>query len=619
MSNSDENDLLDEQGDFIERARISSSLLVAGPGTGKTFTLERASEYLVDEGIDPDQIALLTLTRAMAGSLSERVPHGKAETLHSFALRHLNIIGEAQNRRVADGWETNTLVREDLKLGVDQQFGTQVGLSRVGSYLDKLRKAFRRTQQEPRNLSGVDAQLHQVFQRQREMFRYRLLDELVVDLLEYIERGGDLADPPSYILVDEYQDLNPGELRLLQEIEGQHDSTVVACGDDRQSIYGFRDAEPEGLHQFPKIYDLEQVDYLWKSWRCPQVVCDLAESIADVLPEPASLDRPELMSWPEEEENTGMVRILSHTHPNTEARWVLRECRRLINEEDFDPSDIMIISAGFFDHVFRKLREQTEQVAELPFHLYDPRQRDPVGNEPAMRALGAGLRLLEDDQDQMAWRTLEWVMPGLGEVRRGNILEAGESTYLRSLVRAAEDDAVCAQVVEAGQAVIDRFGEEDVVSITAVLSTLLDYLGRDFQEQNAIHILREEVGEEAQVGSLLTEIRKLSQPDLIDPSEREDGIPVRTVFGAKGLDAPVVFLVNAIEPAFSGWGSVAEGIRRLFVAVTRTESKLYITAPGYIEHTAIGQATEVGYAGLHDLVVDPAREIGIEIENVDSD
>lgn len=619
MSNSDEEDgLLDEQSNFVERARESSSLLVAGPGTGKTFTLERASEHLVDEGVEADQIALLTLTRAMAGSLSERVPHGKAETLHSFALRHLNIIGEAQDRRVADRWETDTLVREDLQLGVEQQFGVKVGLSRVESYLDKLRKAFRRTQQEPRDLNGVDAQLHRVFQRQREMFRYRLLDELVVDLLEYIERGGELADPPSFILVDEYQDLNPGELRLLQKIKEKHDTTVLACGDDRQSIYGFRDAEPEGLHQFPEIYDLEEVDYLWRSWRCPQVVCDLAESVANVLPEPTSLERPDLISWPEED-GAGEVRILSHTHPNTEARWVLRKCRQLVTEEEYDPSEVMIISAGFFDDVFRKLQEQTEEVGELPFHLYDPRQQDPVGNEPAMRVLGAGLRLLVDNRDQMAWRTLEWATPGLGDVRRQNILDAGESTYLRSLSRAAQDDAVCEQVLEAGEAVIERFGEEEEVRVTEVLSTLSNYLGREFQEQSGIDILHGKVGEEAQVGDLLTEIRQLSQPDLIDPSEREEGIPVRTVFGAKGLDASVVFLVNTIEPSFSGWGSPAEGIRRLFVAITRTEGKLYITAPGYIEYTAIGQATDVDYAGLYDLIVDAARDIGIEIENVDSD
>src|SRR5512133_150080 len=92
---------LPEQRRFIERDANEHALLVAGPGTGKTFTIECRARFLVEQcGVDPDGIALLTLTRSLVESLAERVPYGRAQTFHSFALTWLNRLGEAWERRV---------------------------------------------------------------------------------------------------------------------------------------------------------------------------------------------------------------------------------------------------------------------------------------------------------------------------------------------------------------------------------------------------------------------------------------------------------------------------------------------------------------------------------------
>lgn len=615
MPNGDDNDRpppLDEQSAFIRRAGESDALLVAGPGTGKTFTLELTSEHLVEEcDVDPADIGLLTLTRSMAGSLEERIPHGSAETLHSFALRHLNSIGEARGRRVADEWEVEELVRADLQIGLEEEFGVEIGLSRIGKYLDRLQSAFRRTQEEPRELEGVDAQLHRIFRHQRELFRYRLLDELVVDLLEHLETGGNLLDPPTHLLVDEYQDLNPGELRLLQSIVEHHEANIVACGDDRQSIYRFRDADPQGLHRFPDIYQLDEVDRLWKSKRCPQVICDLAESVASLLPELPGLDRPELEPWPGRED-PGQALVVSLSHPNTEARWVLGECARLVENGSYEPQDIMIIAASFYNDVLRHLTEQTGNVGPLPFSLYNPREQNPAGNQPAVRALYAGLRLLQDDEDQMAWRTLAWATQGLGTERRRQILTEGQPTYLRCLRSVSERDVACARAVDAGDNLLAWLGGVEEVSPREVIEFLSEALNQDFEDLSGIDLLVESLGDEAALNDLTAEIRDLSHKDLVDPTDRPNGIPVRTIFGAKGLDAPVVVIVNAIEAAFSGWGEVAEGIRRLYVAISRAEDRLYLTAPRSIQHTSIGEAIGADYAGFYDLITDSATAAGID-------
>ena len=87
---------------------------------------------------------------------------------------------------------------------------------------------------------------------------------------------------PRAIVVDEYQDLTPVELRLIQMMSGKGDAGVFACGDDMQSIYGFRDAAVGGLSGFPAQYGVEGPAYLSESRRCPKPVIDLAEEVASV-------------------------------------------------------------------------------------------------------------------------------------------------------------------------------------------------------------------------------------------------------------------------------------------------------------------------------------------------
>jgi superfamily I DNA/RNA helicase len=159
---------LPEQRAFIERVADAHALLVAGPGTGKTFTLERRAQFLVEEcNVDPERIALLTLTRSLVRSLAERVPHGRAQTLHSFALAQLNRLGEAWDRRVADPWEVSNVVRTDLKLGFEVAYGQRISRTRVGDFLNRLGAAFREAQDEPTDMSLEERRLFQVFQQQR--------------------------------------------------------------------------------------------------------------------------------------------------------------------------------------------------------------------------------------------------------------------------------------------------------------------------------------------------------------------------------------------------------------------------------------------------------------------
>jgi DNA helicase-2/ATP-dependent DNA helicase PcrA len=605
---------LPEQRDFIEREPDAHALLVAGPGTGKTFTLERRAAFLVEQrGVDPERIALLTLTRSLVSSLAERVPYGRAQTLHSFALAQLNRLGDAWDRRVADPWEVENLVRTDLKLGFESAYDQRISRTRVGDFLDRLGSAFRANQDEPAAMSVEERRLFQVFQQQRELFRYRLMDELAYDLVRLLEQGAEIDDPPTHLLADEYQDFTAGELRLLQLLAATFGTAVDACGDDRQSIFGFRAADPLALHRFPAVYHVDHPDYLWRSSRCPQRVCDLANRMAETLPPLPGLERPALQPW-EEREDEGVVELVAVSSPITEARWVVRRCRELVDVRR-RPSELMVVVSAYFSDVFRYLTQAADEREGLPFSFYDPRRRDPLAGDLGVRLLSAGARLLVAADDQMAWRTLVWAAPGLGERRLERLLTAGEATFVANLRVTAGGDALSRRALEAGDALIEQLSGQAEVNPNAIVDLLSERLGCGAVDRTGVDAVRGEL-EAAPASEWLQRVVAVSEPTQVAPEEVPDAIPVYTIFGAKGLQAPVVFLMNALEQSFAGRGSLEDGVRRAYVGVTRASEHLLVSAPLYLRGSTLEHTVGTRAGGVAEVIAGSARQVGVVLQTV---
>jgi DNA helicase-2/ATP-dependent DNA helicase PcrA len=597
-----------EQQRFIDRALHSHALLVAGPGTGKTRGLAYAAARVQQEGVPPENLVVVTLTRALANSLSQRIPNCKASTLHSFALANLNRLGAAWGRRVVDRWSEENFVRTDLQLGVAHDFGQRPTLPQVEKFFTALGAAFREGQDEPANMDVVQQRLWQVFRNQRELFRYRLMDELVIDLVDLVEQGHELDPLPTHVFVDEYQDLTAGELRLLQLL-AQRGTRIIAAGDDRQSIYRFREADQRALHRFGEVYGVA-LDALTESWRCPRRICEFAEAVAQPLPALPDFVRPPLTPRPGRPDE-GEIKLLTARSPTAEARWIIGECRRLMGEGT-RACDIMLVVPKFFDAVFAELKEQADAIAELPFAFYDPRGTDPAASDPAVRLLGAGARILADPQDQIAWRTLVWATLQLGETRLTTLLTANQGDYKRNLEHVAAGNAVCRRPLAAGQAAIAQFNGQAEVNARELVTLLARELGREGLDLTLLARAEEEAGGPiASPATWAGVVVELSQPTLIGPAERPDDIPVRTIFGAKGLESSVAFLVSAIEAAFTG-EHAADDIRRLFVAVTRAEHKLYITASRSLRYTRLGNTAGVNAGGLSPLITAAAARVDIQ-------
>ena len=602
---------LPEQRSFIEHPPDQSALLAAGPGTGKTWVLERRSEYLAEAGVNPADIAVVTLTRSLADELSHRIPHGSASTLHSFALSHLNRLGNAWGRIVVTPWEQSVIVRRDLALGYKLAFDTDCTLDSVDDFFKTLRRSFRSSQDTPADLSPKERRIRQVFHQHRQLFRYCLLDELADELVRLIEAGTEVQDPPALFLVDEYQDLTAGELRLLQLMQEEFDTAVNAAGDDRQSIFGFRDADPRALHRFPEVYGISNPDYLWHSHRCPLRICDLANLVATDLPPLPGLDRPKLEPWPERTDD-GHISITSYPSPSSEARNVTSQCLQLL-DEGLRRSDIIVVVANYFEPVFAALTKAA--VAAGTDELFsNARETDPdVSIE--LRLAEVCARLLLNREDQLAWRTLVWATPGLGKARLRQILEADGPTYLARLRQMAERDTVIARPIAAGTRIHDDFGGCEAVDLREVVTAAAEKLGCAVSDTDLEALGDEPIRPQDVVGQAF-ELDTMSGAD--ESGGGSDAIAVHTIFSAKGLQAPHVFFVNAVTESFAGRSDGGNGIRQAYVGVTRASSSLYISGARFVRHTALGNKMDVNSTRPADLLVDHCHELGVELRIIDA-
>jgi len=601
-----------EQKDFIDACQTGDALLVAGPGTGKSRTLAETARRLVDDcNISPDDISVVTLTRSLAGKLAVDIPHGQASTFHSLCLTLLNQLGLATGMRVVDPWEEEHLVISDLQLITQNSYGTRPNVKSVKQFLRRLAKSFRSQQTDPQDISTAEKQLLTALTTHRKLLRYRLLDEMSWDLDRALRLSGAFIDLPTVLLVDEYQDLTAGELRLIQTLHEKHNLRVIACGDDRQCIFGFRDADPLGLPAFSSVYKLQKVHWLSESFRCPKLVCHLAEAVAEILPNQFAEERPVLRPHVSHVES-GLVEINHAKSPQAEAKHVLQIAQDLILSNVVMPWQIMIVISKFQREIRAQLKTTYEEMEYPGFVLNDPSTRSPIIDAAELRLLSTAVRLLLDPKDQLAWRTLVALAPGLGAKKLLQLLTEGKSTFLQNLKLLGNSVAVVQKVLDSGTGFLDKFAVTEILSAEAAIVELSTGIGLT-PDPDVIEAIRAELGDEELPFAWQSLIRELSSPPQIEPEDMPEAIQVRTIHSAKGLQSEVVFLMNAIEQSFDGDGDPADGIRRLYVGLTRARSQLYVSAPGFVQHHALGHTLNCKSTSLHPQLEIAADTCGIEI------
>jgi len=269
--------------------------LVAGPGSGKTSRLASRIKHLVEvRGADPTTITVITFTREAARNMKERLtPPAKADmpdvtlpienhpaticTMHSLGWRivaeNADRLGMPHGCKVLPIQMRQILFEDAARLcGENGAFGRHCAdrKSKAGTPIDDRERTVFETYRKILNACNV--------------IDY---DDQIILACQLLREHGDLSDAwqrkATHLLVDEYQDINPPQLELIKLLSGNDASGLFVVGDDDQSIYGFRGAEPSYIRNFSKQFKGGQIKAIADCFRCQPHIIHAAQGFIEAF------------------------------------------------------------------------------------------------------------------------------------------------------------------------------------------------------------------------------------------------------------------------------------------------------------------------------------------------
>ncbi|MCX8072853.1 MAG: ATP-dependent helicase [Candidatus Binatia bacterium] len=580
-------------------------LVVAGAGTGKTRTLVYRVARLVEHGVPPQQILLLTFTRKAAEEMLQRAAFlldGRCRavqggTFHAFGnavLREYgNVIGLSPHFTILDQGDMEDVIqRVRSELGLDRskvRFPRKQAIAEVISMSVNKEQPISLTLQElyPHFLEHAEAiervaRLYQQYKRERQLVDY---DDLLV-LLRELLRGHAairraLADRYRFVMVDEYQDTNRLQADIVWLL-GQEHGNVMVVGDDAQSIYSFRGANYRNILDFPQRFPDARVVTIEQNYRSTQPILDLANA---VLARASEGYGKQLFSAQREGEPPFLVALPDE---RTQSQFVCQQILEL-REQGYRLQDIAVLMRSGF-HSFDLEMELAQH--RIPFVK---RGGYRLVEAAHVKDVLAHLRLAVNPFDAISWHRVLLLIDGIGP---------------RTAV--AIEDWIQRHPEPVGA--LQSFPRTEVRQRLVALATLLDRLDRlSAPEAQADEVLRyyepllqrhypedhprrrrdleHLVGLAAQHRSLAAFLTRMAldpPTDAVDgvmAAERDDELLVlSTIHSAKGLEWRAVFLIWATEGRFPSAlclrpNELEEERRLLYVAVTRAKERLYITYP----------------------------------------
>ena len=604
-------------------------LVVAGAGTGKTKTLAYRVAYLIAQGMDPSRILLLTFTRRAGQEMLRRASGIVARgtpvtgrvwggTFHAIANRLLRSYHKTAGLRAdftvmdqGDAEDLLNLIRHDLGLHkMEKRFPRKrTCLSIYSRCVNASEDLEAVLQSEYPWCQEWKAELRELFKlyvsrkQERNVLDYDDLLLYWVHLFSDPNMAGELSGRFDYLLIDEYQDTNKLQAKILAGMCTEHDNIMVV-GDDAQSIYRFRGATVRNMLDFPKQFANTTVLTLEQNYRSVTPILDTANLLIaeaaerytkDLWSERPSQQQPKLVTCKDEAQQDEFIieRVLQHYEEGIPLR------RQAV--------------------LFRAAYLSTSLELELtrhniPYHKYGGLKFLEAAH---VKDLVAFLRLLENPRDEMAWFRVLQLMDGIGPTTAANILQhvidhGDDPRSVGSFTGppAARDElkAFTEMVVELAPMGV----KEPAIQIERIRK-FYDTLLKKTYDNPQVRV-RDLISLE-QIASGYKSRRKFlvdlqldpptSTSDLAGPPAKdEDYLILSTIHSAKGCEWDVVYLIHATDgflPSDMAAGSeeeLEEERRLVYVALTRARDFLYVSRPLRYYHRWYGLTNGHSYMQL---------------------
>jgi len=586
-------------------------LVLAGAGSGKTRVLTHRIAYLVTEcDANPEDILAITFTNKAAGEMRERLkrlvgPSTSrmwAMTFHAMCARMLRVdgghLGYDRAFTIYDADDQKKLVRRVIgDNGLDvQQIPPAMMLNRISSAKSELVGPGEYARSHNDFMGKNTAAVYHSYQEALLLANAMDFDDLLVNAYRLLSEHDDVRqkyqDRFRYIHVDEYQDTNHAQYRLISLLAETRRNLMVV-GDDDQSIYGWRGADIRNILEFEHDFPDARVVKLEQNYRSTQTILDVAGAVVA-----HNVGRTPKTLWTENAEGEAVIRYAASDEQD-EVHFVVSEIERLLRDEHRSYTDFAVFyrtnaQSRVLENVFLrtgtpyqivgnvKFFQRAEVKDALAYLRVVANPRDDVSlarivNVPR-RGIGKGtIEKLQAYSSRMGVSLLE----AMRSAKDLDLLSSGPISKVSSFVDLADEMQSLdgSDLKERVTEILDRSGlmdalqAQDTLEAQGRIENIMELIGQveDFARQHP----------EADLEDFMEWAALRTDLDSLEADDR--AVTLMTLHNAKGLEYPVAFIVGMEDQIFPHANSLntQEGIeeeRRLcYVGVTRAQERLYLT------------------------------------------
>ena len=608
-------------------------LIAAGAGSGKTRVLTHRIAYLIEERqVNPWNILAITFTNKAAAEMKERVEQLVGEeaqsiwvsTFHAMCARILRreaeAIGYERNFTIIDQGEQQTLMKQVLKeLNLDStRFNYKDMLWKIDDAKNRGLLPMEFESEVSGYIEEIQAKVYHLYQKKLKVASAMDFNDLILLTVRLLEENELIRrfyqNKFQYIHVDEYQDTNHSQYRLVQLLAGQL-RNICVVGDADQSIYGWRGANMENILNFEQDYPDAKVILLEQNYRSTQTILKAANSVIE-----HNVNRKEKQLW-----SNGAVgekvKFYRANSDSEEAQYIVQQIYQIKQDEAYKNRDFAILyrtqaqSRSFEDKLLQ---------ANIPYKIIGGLKF--YSRKEIVDTL-AYLKLIDKSSDNISFnRIVNVPKRGIGQATVDKLAEFAESrglSWFEAIEHLAESNisaSACKKLAAFAQLIQMLRQQSEFLNVSELVEMVWDKTGYidalqeegTIEAQNRIENLEEfasvtkqfdERGEDVLIENdpdylahdseldlsenqrmltiFLTELSLLSDTD---EQFNDDQVTLMTLHAAKGLEFPYVFMVGMEEGLFplsramDNDEELEEERRLAYVGMTRAEKVLYLTA-----------------------------------------
>lgn len=591
-------------------------LILAGAGSGKTRVLTHRIAYLIDQkGVNPWNILAITFTNKAAGEMRERVDDivgfGSesiwVSTFHSTCVRilrrHIDLLGYDNNFTIYDSDDQKTLMKDVCKLlNIDTKVYRERNLlSAISSAKDEMIMP----DEFELNAAGdytkkKIAQVYREYEKQLHANNALDFDDLLVKTVQLFQTNPDVLDYYQerfrYIMVDEYQDTNTVQFKLISILAKKYQNLCVV-GDDDQSIYKFRGANIKNILNFEHEYENATVIKLEQNYRSTSTILDAANAVIS-----NNYGRKDKTLWTDNGEGE-KISLRQFDSAYDEAEFIVDDIRRNVRSGNASYNDHAIL---YRTNAQSRLFEEKFVVANIPYRI--------VGGvnfyaRREIKDLLAYLKTIDNGKDDLAVRriinvpkrgigltTINRVQESAAEREIGFYDALGGLDLIPGIGRGASKLDSFVAMIEYFKSQADKLSISDLMKEILDTTAYIESLEAEGKEEAQARIenideLMSKIAtyeescedEKPTLSGFLEEVALVADIDSLD--ESTDYVVLMTLHSAKGLEFPHVYLSGMEDGVFPSYMTITgddpeelEEERRLcYVGITRAREDLTLT------------------------------------------